>query len=331
MASRPPFTATAQTTLTYDGTTASDAAVTLDSQRLTNQTRFPVEIREMRIMARGNFANLFSNQQQGTVNEASPIVALDIKLGRYYITDGLTPMSVMAPVRFRSDFISRAIDDAYQISSYYDTTVANRRIVFRKPLYLRPGVGFRVNAAIPTMPVLLGVVTRSFTVVVAVTLIGRYLLPSDPIPKTHDVPFFSAAWLSQNKTVSLEMDLDNPLEKPLDLTRIVGVKVVSLFNAGNPPQAGVFIDPGSFSPETTVEISLPTLEKLAEDPFDFPQLFGQGKTLPFSYRLPGSERIRMRLGPNAQEVDNSASYFGYQTNRTIYQFGLLGSRPEDVP
>jgi hypothetical protein len=327
MPSRPPFATNAQVLLTYNATNASDTPVALDSHRLTNMTRFPVEIREIRLMAKGNFNALAGAGGTGAISEASPAVHLDIKLGRYYVTNGFTPISIMAPVRFRSDYIARALDDAYSVGSPLDTTTANRRIVLRKPLYLRPGVGFRVNAAIPTAPFLLGVIAGTFTVTLSVALIGRYLLPTDPIPKTHEVPFFSYAWLSQNKLTSLEMDLDNPLEKTLDLTRIVGVKVLTTHNVGFGDEQ-FFIDPQAFT--TPVEISYPTLEKVTEDPCIFTQLFGQGRTLPFAYKLPGSERVRIRLGVNAQEADNSTVYAG-TTNRTVYQFGLLGSRVEDVP
>lgn len=322
MASSPrlPFTTTSTAALAYDATSASDAPVQFDQERLTNTTRFPVEIREIRICARMSMVP--GGPALFYPSDPSVALALEGKLGQNYITDGLVPMSVLAPYRYHMVYLwwNTPCDDIYTVNTAF-ITVANRRIVLRKPVYLRPGVGFRFQAAIPITPVLQGIIGQPFTINAYVTLVGRYMAPTDSVPRQHEVPFFSYAWASQAKRVTLEGDLNNPLTKPLTVTRLVGARVrVTHDGTGDR-----FVPLGNFATATTVEITNPELEKLSEDPINFPNLFGQAHTLPYPKMLGVNERIRARLGVNANDAEVAG------TSRVIYQFALHGYRSEVVP
>lgn len=284
--SRLPFVKTATVSLQISpGFTASVAQ--FDAAALMNTLRTPVEVREIRIMVNGSFSS-------------PQFVYLEGKFGKDYITDGLVPISVVAPYRIQSDVIDSYIDNVGGPDIASGASV--RRIILPKPLFVPPGRGFNFTASI-SADKMIGVGATTATVYVTIAIVGRYLSEWDAAPKFNDVPMISSVMLTTAKPASLETDLRNPLSKDLRVRWFIGAIAPS---ARNTP-AGA-----------TLEVKFPDSSPASEDPIDFTrELFGQMRVWPASTILPANSRVRTRI------VGLTNTQFGYQV-------ALFGTRPEVV-
>jgi len=310
---RSPFTSTASISMTFTpGSALSGKPIPFDSYRLTNTTRVPVKVQEIRILARATMdvGTPASNPM------VAPFVFLEGKLGKHYLTDGRVPMAVVAPYRYRQDNNiggGNDLDDLYAATTTNNVVVVTRRIVLTRPLYLRPGVGFNFTGSIPGDPLLLGLITTAFTVNLFVTLVGQFMGPGESIPETHDVPIISAVQLGQSNRISLEGDLRNPLSVPITVHRFVGSR---------PTTSDPTILARSRTEGTTIDFRFPDDSPYSEDALDFVHVFGQLRVWPVKFTMDGNKRITARISRNAAEDDGST--------RVAYQVGLFGTRPEIV-
>jgi hypothetical protein len=298
MSDRTPYTSSAYVDLSHvAGSTVSERLVFFDASKLTNTFQVPIEIREIRLTARTNRPNFLNIQPS-----PASIVSIEGKMGGHDLTDGFVPMSIMAPNR-AYPAIGGDFDDTYASTGVGGTILTStRRILLRTPIYLKPKAGFRFAASIP-IGVMMAGYSDDFTVRVYVTIIGKFMLSTDQIPMTHDLPIISHTELHSTKKISFQNELRNPIGKSITVYRLVGAT-----NNGDSNQGSTFT------------FTLPDGTPLSEEALSFPRIFGQMKVAPVSFVMHGSDRIAVRMV--TQNSGDAAT--------EVYRIGLFGTRPEFV-
>jgi hypothetical protein len=286
-------------------------SVPFDSSKLLNTYRTPIEVREILV-------NTITYSYDGKV-DASYLTYLEGKFGQNYITDGPTPIALLSP--HKVDATGQG--DIHLIENSDPVYVACRRIILPKPLYLPSGKGFSFVASIQPSEFTTKINTLgyNFDVDVFVGIVGRFLTASDPRPKSNLVPMFSHAEMTQNRRISIETELRNPLTKPLRVKRLIGVSP----RWGTVPGSMINVNGyESYSTGTEIEFKLPDGSPLSEDAIDFKRgIFGQMRVMPCDFELPANSRIRAQIGVNASENGGIAGIIGYQV-------ALFGTREEMI-
>lgn len=303
-----PFIMSSSVSLAYvSGGSFGGVAVPFDTSKFVNGYKLPVEIREIRIMLASRTTN--------AVLLATPVVCLDMKLGRYQMTDGAVPVSILSPYRVsddpQTDTSRFEINDAGQVES-----ISFRRLVLPKPIILVPGAGFSAISSIP-MNELLNTARfdTAFTAVVNLTFVGRFMPCAAKNQSTNSIPIISHTQLSQTKRVSAETELRNPLGVPIRVHRVIGARVIS-------DPFTQTLAPSFASLDASIDLRFPDNTASAETPADFPRIFGQSRAWPVSFDMPAAARIRAQIGSNATEALDATF--------AAYQIALFGTREEAI-
>jgi hypothetical protein len=303
---RNPFASSTEATIAFTapGATFGGARTQIDPSPLTNTFRMPIEIREIHVLIRTEYGI-------NSLLTAAQSIYIDAKFGKHSITDGPVPLDVVAPFKVSEDNFG-----INQVSATTATRAERRRIVLPKPLIVLPGMGFNAVLTIPPNE-FLATFDTTFTSIVTITMIGRFLSPADKLPEFNDVPMISHVQLSQTHRVSLENELQNPLTGPIKVHRMMG----SVFYQQTIGGGSDFIRTLWESRGTTIQLHFPDSEVMSEDFVEFPRLFGQCRLWPNGiFEMPGNTRIRAEISLNALDTTETAN--------TGYHVSLFGTRQE---
>lgn len=305
---RIPFATTTSVSLSYVAASFAGVKADFDTSKLINSFRVPIEVMALRI--------LIEPRPSEAVTDLvlAPFIYLEAKLGKHYLTDGPVPVSILAPYRKweAGQEVFATADDFSQLSM--------RTIVLPRPLFLRPGVGFAVQASIPADSFTSGTnaFASNFSVNVHVAVLGRFIGDGEKIPEMHELPMVSFGQMEdRQKYLLLETDLRNPLSKSIRVHRLTGTKIVS----HNP---GTEVMNEEFTTRSTTDffqLRYPDGSlAMSEDRIEFTHVFGQMRTWPASFDLAANQRLVARVTKSA---------LGGTAVRG-FQIGLFATRPEVV-
>lgn len=306
------------------------APVVFDTSKLVNLSRTPMEIHEL-IVTAVEQADGWSN---GFTTPAA-VVMLRGALGQHGMTDGYAPMAVLGPSRtFEIEDIRnlpQLITGEQAFGRGVSSTVRWR---FHRSVVLRPGSGFNFGARYsPEDSALISV--TPFDVRVTLTAVGRYLPQGAAIPAAQFVPYVSATRLDvgdvttggDRSRISQQDELRNPMDKPVTIRRIVGMRFIRPdtptkdfvvgFAGGND---GVALIDDNFTSDL-IDFRFADGTKLSDGRVPFDGVFAQRFALEGEFVVKPGGRCVVDL---LAKQRTSAATNPYE----ILKIGIVGDRPE---
>lgn len=176
------------------------STVSLNAEQMTPPSNRPMLVRDITFVVFSTFGSTWQN--------TGLLVQAKINAGRFAVTNGFVPLSLMGPVTDRrAEFIS--ITGQTLSVSYF-------KWILPKPMYLPPNT--QMQFTFQTSPLsFIGVGSGSAIVLASV----RGLL-LDKQQSTAEVPYVTAFIPTTTQLQSGQQDLANVLDKPLKLHRLLG-------------------------------------------------------------------------------------------------------------
>jgi hypothetical protein len=220
-----------RTTATIPSGGVGTVPVSLDSTKIQNTLRVPIEITTMIVTVHGT--PQAAGPTYPVLGQFGAAVDVDLSVHRYKMTDGFVPFPVLAAWNDVDDApFSTSIEPAAGNASVH-TERTTRVITFPQPIRLAPGVGFSGRVRRNPPSTVTGVATAAQTI--AVTLIGKTLPEGIHKPTVQRIPFWTSgriAMRSAGRALPLSVDssdqeLRNPLSIDLAVDRMITASITA--------------------------------------------------------------------------------------------------------
>lgn len=301
-----PFVTVSTVSIPFVAGVFGSPSVQFDVSKLSNVWRMPIELREIRFLL----------ETRSVVSiAASPVVHVEMKFGKSYMTDGPVPISILAQHAVLDDSLSGIQIDATPTLD----SISRRRIVLPKPMIMLPGKSVLATASIPPNPFMTAArFNTAFVARLHIALVGRFLPDGSRLPEVNHVPIISHVELTQERRISLEDDFRNPLATPIQIHRVIGERVRSSPTILRPVYAIAAV------PQSSISFRFPNAETASELPAGFENVFSQNRVWPAKFDLGPSDRVRVQIEANSAETPPAdGTFFGYQV-------AMIGTRVEAI-
>lgn len=298
-------------TATIPANAGTTTPVTLDTTRLQNTLRVPIEITELLVTVR---AARWIDGVSVLNERVGAGVELDLRVGGRHLTNGFVPFQVLAPWDFLEDGVWN--EGNIQGESTLAIGFNQRRVVLPAPIRLRPGVGFS-GAARRNVPAGVTAVPTAAELV-SVVAIGRAVPAGILSMTTQQLPLWISATLIATPSVPIvsttERDLFNPLAVPLDVAQII--TATGEFAATRmycPAPELTELDP-------VLTLRWPNGDFLSESPSFYQASIIREHSIVDRFQLPPGSRINAEI--------NATNAFGQIGDSAYAQIAVFGTRRE---